>query len=181
VLGLGGWIETRGWRSDVSPEGLAQLAEPAINFAQRILSERHAKALKRGRHFRKLSAEKRHRLRLALKKLRYVGDFLLPLYDDRRSAKRYSRSLAELQEELGCYNDMATTEPLLAELSAESSESATGAAAITGWQAHAMIGAEPGLRGAWKDFARTRAPWSSEPETRTIALEPQTPNETGST
>ena len=162
VLGLGGWIETRGWRGDVAPEGLGQLAEPAINFAHRILSEQHAKALKRGRRFKTLDAEQRHRLRLVLKKLRYVGDFLLPLYEDRRSVKRFTRRLAELQEELGCYNDMATTAPLLAALCAESAESATGAAAIAGWQAHAMISAEPRLRSAWSDFAKATPPWSHD-------------------
>jgi triphosphatase len=178
LLGLGGWIETRGWRGDVAPEGLGQLAEPAIDFAQRILSERHAKALKRGRRFKLLTAEKRHRLRLALKKLRYVGDFLLPLYEDRR-AKRFTRKLAALQEELGCYNDMATTEPLLAELGAESVESAIGAAAIAGWQAHAMIGVEPGLRSAWRDFTKARPPWSTEAEADSAKCQPNIPDQPG--
>jgi triphosphatase len=179
LIGLGGWIETRGWRGDVAPEGLGQLAEPAIDFAQRILSERHAKALKCGRHFKLLTAEKRHRLRLALKKLRYVGDFLLPLYEDRRAAKRFTRRLAALQEELGCYNDMATTEPLLAELGAESVESAIGAAAIAGWQAHAMIGVEPGLRSAWRDFTKARPPWSSEAEADSAKCQPNIPDQPG--
>ena len=109
VIELGGWIEARGWRSDVPPEGLGQLAEPAINFAGRLLSERHMKALKRGRHFKSLSAEERHRVRLAIKKLRYAVDFLLPMYGQRKSTRRYFDKLADLQEELGAYNDMATT------------------------------------------------------------------------
>ena len=57
VLGLGEWIETRGWRSDVSPDTLGQLAAPAIDFAGHILSERHAKVLKRGRHFKSLAPD----------------------------------------------------------------------------------------------------------------------------
>jgi triphosphatase len=179
VLGLGGWIEARGWRGDIVPEGLGQLSEPAISFAQRILTERHAKALKRGRRFKTLDAEERHRLRLALKKLRYVGDFLLPLYEDRRSVKRFSRKLAELQEQLGCYNDMATTAPLLAELGAECTESAIGAAAIAGWQAHAMIGAEPRLRSAWSDFAKATPPWWNDAEASVTRREPKTPDEAG--
>ncbi|MGR1959360.1 CHAD domain-containing protein, partial [Salmonella enterica] len=77
VIGLGAWIEARGWRSEVAPEGLAQLAEPAINFARNILSAQHAKVLKRGRKFKSLPTEERHRVRLAAKKLRYVADFLL--------------------------------------------------------------------------------------------------------
>jgi triphosphatase len=164
LIGLGGWIEARGWRSDVAPEHLAQLAEPAINFAQRILSAQHAKVLKRGRRFKSRSPEELHRVRLAAKRLRYVADFLLPLYGQRKSAKRFSKGLADLQQELGLYNDMATTASLLADVGTESSGSSTAAAAIAGWQAHAMVGVEPRLKKAWSNFVRTKVPWSTEAE-----------------
>ena len=162
LIGLGGWIETRGWRSDVAPEHLGQLAEPAMNFAQRILSAQHAKVLKRGRRFKSRTPEELHRLRLAAKKLRYVADFLLPLYGQRKSAKRFSKGLADLQQELGLYNDMATTALLLADVGPASSDSRTAAAAIAGWQAHAMVGVEQRLKQAWSDFVKTKVPWSAE-------------------
>ncbi len=162
VIELGGWIEARGWRSDVAPENLGQLAEPAINFAGNILSARHIKALKRGRHFKQLSTEERHRLRLAIKKLRYAVDFLLPMYGQRKSTRRYFDKLADLQEELGSYNDMATTSSLLAGLNATASDGGTAAAAIAGWQAHAMVGVEGRLRDAWADFAQMKVPWAAE-------------------
>ncbi len=160
VIRLGGWIEARGWRSDVGPEHMALLAEPAFSFAQRILSIHHTKVLKRGHHFKSLSATQRHRLRLAVKKLRYVADFLLPLCTDRRSARQFTERLADLQEELGAFNDMAATGSLLSDLVALSAESGAAAAAIAGWQAHAMVGAEARLRSAWRDFAKTRPPWA---------------------
>jgi inorganic triphosphatase YgiF len=162
VIELGGWIEARGWHSDVPPEDFGQLAEPAINFAGRVLSERHAKALKRGRRFKSLSVEERHRLRLAIKKLRYAVDFLLPMYGQGKSSRRFFGRLADLQEELGSYNDMATTTSLLADLKAGSGDGNMAAAAITGWQAHAMVGAERRLRNAWADFAKMKVPWESE-------------------
>jgi triphosphatase len=162
VIELGGWIEARGWRSDVPPEGLGQLAEPAINFAGRLLSERHMKALKRGRHFKSLSVEERHRVRLAIKKLRYAVDFLLPMYGQRKSTRRYFDKLADLQEELGAYNDMATTTTLLTGMKEAGADGGTAAAAIAGWQAHAMVGAESRLRSAWSDFAKMKAPWAPE-------------------
>jgi inorganic triphosphatase YgiF len=162
VIGLGGWIEARGWRNDVAPEDLGQLTEPATNFAQRILSAQYAKVLKRGRRFKSLKPDQLHRVRLAAKKLRYVGDFLLPLYGDRKSTKRYSRKLAELQEELGAFNDMAITASLIDGLGAESPDSATAAAAIAGWQARAAIGVESHLRSAWRDFTATKTPWSKD-------------------
>ena len=49
-----------------------------------MLSEQHAKVFKRGRRFKSLPPEERHRVRLAIKKLRYVADFLLPLYGQRQ-------------------------------------------------------------------------------------------------
>lgn len=170
VIGLGAWIESRGWRSEVAPEGLAQLAEPAINFARNILSTQHAKVLKRGRRFKSLPAEERHRVRLAAKKLRYVADFLLPLCGQSKSARRFSRKLADLQQELGVYNDMATTTSLLADVDAGSTGSGRAAAAIAGWQAHAMVGIEARLLKAWSEFAGTKVPWSVDAPEQPVKL-----------
>lgn len=162
LIGLGGWIETRGWRNDVAAEDLGQLAEPAVNFAQRILSEQYAKVLKRGRRFKSLTAEELHRLRLATKRLRYLSEFLLPLFADRKSARRFSRRLANLQEELGAFNDMAVTASLLDRLGADAPDSAIAAAAIAGWQARASVGVQPSLQSTWRDFTAARVPWSRQ-------------------
>jgi inorganic triphosphatase YgiF len=164
VIGLGGWIEARGWRSDVAPEDLGRLTEPAINFARRILSGQYAKVLKRGRHFKSLAAEERHRLRLSVKKLRYAADFLLPLCGQPKSARRFYDRLADLQEELGSYNDMATTASLLKGLTEKSPDIGPAAAAVAGWQAHALGGVEVRLQNAWRDFSKSKAPWLREAE-----------------
>ncbi|WP_439399821.1 CHAD domain-containing protein [Bradyrhizobium sp. PMVTL-01] len=160
LISLGGWIETRGWRNDIAPEDLGRLAEPAVNFAQRVLSEQHAKVLKRGRRFKSLSVDEVHRLRLAAKRLRYLGEFLLPLFDDRKSARKFARRLAGLQEELGAFNDMAVTASLLDGLGAEDRDSAVAAAAVAGWQARASIDAHQSLQDSWRDFTAARVPWS---------------------
>ncbi|CCE02753.1 CYTH and CHAD domain-containing protein [Bradyrhizobium sp. STM 3809] len=162
VLGLGAWTASRGWRNEVSPDELGRLAGPAIDFAGHVLSERHQKVLRRGRHFKRLPAERRHRLRLALKKLRYSIDFLLPLYGPSKPARKYARSLAELQEQLGHYNDMAVTAGVIATLGTTSTDAAIAAAAITGWHAHAMAGVEDPLRDAWRAFTKTPTPWQPE-------------------
>ena len=160
LIGLGGWIETRGWRNDVAAEALGRLAEPAVDFAQRILSEQHAKVLKRGRRFKSLNVEELHRVRLATKRLRYLAEFLLPLYADRKSGRRFSRRLAGLQDDLGAFNDVAITASLLDGLGSEPPESATAAAAIAGWQARASVGVQPSLRSTWRDFTTARPPWA---------------------
>lgn len=162
VLGLGAWIEARGWRNDVPPDDLRRLAAPAIDFAGHVLSERHQTVLKRGRRFKKLPAERRHRLRLALKKLRYSIDFLLPLYGASKPAKKYARTLVGLQEQLGHYNDMAVTAGVIDGLGTTSTDAAIAAAAIGGWQAHAMAGVEGPLREAWRAFTKAPTPWDAE-------------------
>ncbi len=164
VLSLGAWIEARGWRSDISSENLSELTEPAIAFAQRTLAAQYAKVLKRGRRLKSMNPEQKHRLRLAVKKLRYGSDFLLPLCGEGKAIKRFRERLIELQEELGSYNDMATTASLLSGLDTETPDSRIAAAAIAGWQASAMVSTEQRLRDAWRNFAKTKAPWEKDAE-----------------
>ncbi|MGY4489090.1 CHAD domain-containing protein [Bradyrhizobium sp. LM3.2] len=116
---------------------------------------------KRGRRFKSLAAEDLHRVRLATKRLRYLSEFLLPLYEDRKSARKFSRGLAGLQEQLGAFNDMAVTASLLEGLGAEP-DSATAVAAIAGWQARASVGVQPALQSTWRDFTAARVPWSRQ-------------------
>src|SRR4051812_11698633 len=132
LLSLGSWIETRGWRNDVAAQDLGQLAEPAADFAARILSAQYAKLLKRGRRFKSLPAEGLHRLRLATKRLRYLSEFLLPLFADRKSTRKFSRRLAGLQEQLGAFNDMAVTASFLDRLDSQPHR-AIAPAAVARW------------------------------------------------
>ncbi|WP_245326604.1 CHAD domain-containing protein, partial [Bradyrhizobium sacchari] len=126
------------------------------------LSEQHAKVLKRGRRFKSLTVDEVHRVRLAAKRLRYLGEFLLPLFADRKSTRKFARRLAGLQEELGAFNDMAVTASLLDGLGSDDRDSAIAAAAIAGWQARASIGVQQSLQDGWRDFTAARVPWSSQ-------------------
>jgi len=159
LLELGAWIEQRGWRSSTGTDGLAALAAPASAFAAQSLAALHAKVLKRGKHFKDMAPEARHRLRIAVKKLRYASDFLAPMLGDARALRRYLAALAALQSRLGRYNDMATTARIVAELGAEPAAPSEAAGAVVGWQAHGLAAAEPQLRDAWDRFRRVRPPW----------------------
>ena len=75
LLQLGRWIEASGWREEATDRGAAWLDRPIVDFADRLLAKRHRKALKLGRDFAGLAPEERHRLRIALKKLRYATEF----------------------------------------------------------------------------------------------------------
>ena len=164
LLNLGAWIEARGWRSDISSENLSELTEPALAFAQRTLAAQYTRVLKRGRRLKSMNPEERHRVRLAVKKLRYGTDFLLPLCGEGKAVKRFRERLIELQEELGSFNDMATTASLLSGLGMETPDSRIAAAAIAGWQASSMKSTESRLREAWRNFVKAQAPWEKGEE-----------------
>jgi CHAD domain-containing protein len=63
----------------------------------------------------KMSVARRHRYRIAAKRLRYAVDFFAPLFPGKR-AKRYAATLADLQDHLGLINDNAVALSLIATL-----------------------------------------------------------------
>ncbi|WP_421913302.1 CHAD domain-containing protein [Mesorhizobium sp.] len=162
LLELGLWARQRGWRGDATPEGLAQLSKPTRRFAVDVLGALHRKAIKRGRHFDHLAADQRHQLRIALKKLRYVADFLLPVVGKTKQMKRYAQALARLQDTLGRFNDIARTPGLIGELKhrQELAHPNGAIAAILASQAAELEHGEKGLRHRWHQFARTAVPWA---------------------
>lgn len=156
-VALGLWVEQRGWLKGAPQEGLALLKGPARAFAVKVLAKLHAKALKRGRHFKKLEPEQRHKLRIAIKKLRYASDFFLPLLGHAKRNRRYAKSLSALQDRLGNYNDVAVTERLVRPLMESKLPLAQAAGALIGWQAGHLSRDGGDLVAAWKKF-RSRDP-----------------------
>src|SRR5262245_9024550 len=86
------WLSAERWRQSRQKDR-APLDKPIRRRARRVLRKRHDAALKLGRDFRRLSAEQRHQLRIALKKLRYTADFFGSLFP-KKHAKPYFRALA---------------------------------------------------------------------------------------
>ncbi len=78
--------------------GLAQLRVPLARdnrlprVAARILARQEKRAVKRGRAARSRDEGDLHRLRIALKKLRYTAEFFASLYP-KKDVKRYVRKL----------------------------------------------------------------------------------------
>ncbi|NBC33959.1 MAG: CHAD domain-containing protein, partial [Alphaproteobacteria bacterium] len=114
LLTLGGWIEGRRWRDDAAEAGesTATLDRLATELAAAVLDRHDRKVRKRGRRFAKLDAGDRHKLRIALKKLRYPAEFFRSLYD-RKAASRFTKALRRLQDGLGHQNDVAVADRLL--------------------------------------------------------------------
>jgi inorganic triphosphatase YgiF len=155
------WIETRGWRGALESESLAVLLEPSAKFASRVLTRLHGKTLKRGAHFRRLRPDARHRLRIALKKLRYAAEFFQGLYGGSAEPKGYLRCLEKLQDALGHDNDMSVTWPFLCTLAHDPTmpEIQRSIGAVMGWQARDRIEIGRALREHWRRFKTIPTFW----------------------
>lgn len=120
--------------------------------------------LKLGRDFEKLSAQDRHQLRIALKKLRYTAEFFRSLYQRKRE-KAYFYALAQLQNSLGHMNDIVVADHLLGRLSAArddriiSDRLSNAAGIVGGWYTQSASSSEHQAEANWREFCRCDAFW----------------------
>jgi triphosphatase len=113
LLDVAAWIETGAWGARDREQAPSLVAD----YAARVLSRLRRKVKKRGRKLRDLSADKRHKLRIAAKRLRYATEFFASTFPGKKRANRHEESLTslrELQDSLGLLNDIATREAMLA-------------------------------------------------------------------
>ena len=104
--------------------------------AVRMLDRQVARVKKRGKTARSREEGDLHRLRIALKKLRYTAEFFAPLYP-RKDVKRYLKRLRGLQNHLGELNDVANVRAVVGELlrgrNDNNSPMSFAAGAVMGW------------------------------------------------
>ncbi|MBO0754809.1 MAG: CHAD domain-containing protein, partial [Bradyrhizobiaceae bacterium] len=109
LLDVAGWIETGAWLT-MPTKTMRKLRNGRVRrFAAEEISRRHKKILKLGRHLDRLSPVRRHKLRIAGKKLRYSTEFFADLFPGKSEAKRLHNmidSLKVLQDALGALNDI---------------------------------------------------------------------------
>jgi CHAD domain-containing protein len=89
------------------------IALPAVAAA--VLEAAHGKLMRLARRFRKRSPAKRHRVRIAAKRLRYALDMFAVVLPAAAKA-RFVRRLASLQDALGAMNDAVVARHMLATL-----------------------------------------------------------------
>jgi inorganic triphosphatase YgiF len=83
------------------------------NAVRRLLRKRlqrlHKQVLRDGERFESLDTESQHRVRKRLKRLRYLAEFVAPLFEkeDGSAAARYLKALRPAQDALGEFNDEA--------------------------------------------------------------------------
>ena len=168
-LGFDLWLADRSWRAQPVAETSMLLFRPLVETARLLLEARHRKARKAGAHFADLDSSRRHRVRIALKNLRYAVDFFRTLYPDKTVA-RFLRRLCALQDTLGHLNDVATAARLALTLAHTDTEqdSPTAAAAnrgagiVLGWHGHTLIDDEPHLISQWSKFRKSKRFWHTD-------------------
>jgi triphosphatase len=107
------WIENGDWLKKSSRGG--KRIRP---FAADLFARRSKKASKKSRHIARLDPHRRHKLRIAMKKLRYAVYFFEGLFDRPKPLSRYRDCLKSLQDDLGALNDIAVHQKLAANLAA---------------------------------------------------------------
>lgn len=117
------------WR----PAEGSQLPELA-QFAAECLDALHRKAAKTAKRASTQDMPSLHRLRIAIKRLRYTLEFFAPLFP-RKAVRTYLGRMMALQEDLGLLNDVANAELRLADCATKNPALAEGVAFVHGWYA----------------------------------------------
>jgi triphosphatase len=162
MLRLARWFEARGWREQPASEHAALLFTAIGDIAPGLIERRWRRTRKHSRQFGKLSPERRHKLRITLKKLRYTIEFLENLFDH-REVKAMVKRLKPLQEDLGQLNDLSTARALVEEVSRHvnegGSEISRAGGIVLGWHDRGLTDREPKLRKEIRRLRRARPFW----------------------
>jgi inorganic triphosphatase YgiF len=100
------WINGGKWTQTGVALIVGRRKLPAPRFATQELDRRTAKVLKKLGKLNDLSPLKRHKLRIAVKKLRYATGYFEGLFGGERAIKAFSGVLEDLQSSLGQLNDI---------------------------------------------------------------------------
>lgn len=163
VLEMGGWIAGHGWRG--TQEGA--WTAPIGREARARIEAAYRQALDAGGDFTGLDAEARHNLRLDIKRLRYVLQFVGGAFGER--AQPWLRLLALLQDGLGAANDAALAEAQLERVVSEGERPAKqqrklarASGLVVGWWLARAGGREDELRGLWAQFVALQPFWRGD-------------------
>lgn len=133
---------------------LAGTRQALTQVAKAQLRKAHARLMRAARHPKRLTPAQRHRLRIAVKRLRYLTDVWASLWPQKLS-RRYLTQLEKLQQALGELNDAAVAGQTLRKFKA-------GAALRAIWQVHEkrLIAREmPRVVRRLAALDRSPAPW----------------------
>jgi CHAD domain-containing protein len=162
ILKTARWFETCGWRDQRVSEHSAPLFSCIAEIAPPLIERRCRQAMKRCEHFAGLSLDERHQVRIALKNLRYMSEFLESLFDP-ASAKALMKRLKGLQEDLGHLNDVRTAQRLCRDLARSAEHDinyvSLAAGVVIGWHLRELTNLEAKLCEDVRRFRKARPFW----------------------
>ncbi len=166
LLALGAAAEIRIWRSGAMEQDVSMFERPALELANESLPRELRKSCKRAKHLSRLRPDQRHRLRIAVKKLRYAAEFFAPLFADKHVGP-YLKQVSKTQDAFGELNDASTVQHVLTLLleapdTPESEDLREGAAFIAGWHLGRVKGGWLAARKQWKRLAKATPFWESD-------------------
>jgi triphosphatase len=105
VLNAALWLADGYWCKD--PTFTSLRAQPVKDFGRQILIRFMKKTAKKAKGLERLDDRHRHRLRIAVKKLRYAIEFFDSVFlINRKKCRKYSKTLEKFQSVLGKLNDI---------------------------------------------------------------------------
>ena len=163
LLDLAGAIETRVWREPASHQQVFAFLRPARDLASETLDKRLKQACKRAKNLSSLNVQERHRLRIALKKLRYSAEFFAPIFPA-KSVSEFLDRLSKLQDLFGALNDAAMAETILRRINEHAGERSAmelleASAFVDGWHQSRVEPTWEKAKKRWKRFIKTELFW----------------------
>ena len=161
VFGLAAWLTASASGAPAQRKHAWSTRSPAVKFATATLERRFQKVRKLGRKIEGHSFAELHRLRIAIKKLRYAADFFSGLFPDNH-ARRMLRQLSSLQDILGEICDAAVALRLGSVCSANLDAGAASKLreVFSAWARDREQALRGDLTVAWKKYRATPAFWS---------------------
>ena len=130
-------------------------------FGRAVLAAHHDKVIRRARKLGTFDAERLHRLRIAIKKLRYAATYLGPAFASTR-VKPYIDLTARLQGALGDLNDRAVAAQVLADIATAARPTEDVASTLKVLAKQVASGEKRRrrrLERAWTDFRKAERFW----------------------
>ena len=162
MLRLLRWFVARGWRDQPISEQAVVLLTPIVDVAPDLIERHHRKAWKRSKKFEELTATQRHRLRIALKHLHYIVEFLRSLFDKDR-VRTFVNCLKVLQDDLGYANDVRVAHDLVDQVSEATDQDARAinraGGIVLGWHERVLADRNPKIRKHVRRFRRLDPFW----------------------
>jgi len=152
VLSLTRWLCGCGWRESMSERDQRRLSAGGRKFGHDLLRNTRRRMLKRGDKARGANPEECHRLRIAVKKMRYATEFFQAFYPTKQ-IQSCTGTLEKLQDDLGRLIDATVAGNLLGELTDRQPHLATGAERVRDYLESNINGLDLGIRKLLKKFA----------------------------